>query len=768
MAGNQLVKASFPFVGQTSIACQHNVGGPVNVAVVIDGDSRPDLTSSIVIDPVDPNNRLTVNLESAQTGSVVVYEGDVLPSFAPSPTESAALSEAFSGPNPPSQGNPYATQSDVSAHADSTTNPHSTTAAQVGAPTAAAFNTHIGLSNPHGTSATDVGAIQVTEKGAVNGVATLGATGKVPSAQLDISGIPAFQGTWDANTNTPTLASSTGTAGHFYKVTVAGTTTLDGISSWAVGDEAIFNGSVWQKIPGASAVSSVNGQTGVVTLDTDDISEGSTNEYFTEVRANAASDVVLNTTHRGRTDNPHSVDKSQVGLGNVENVKVNLSAGVDPTENDDTGAGYSVGSVWINTTSDPPKVWVCGDASTGAAEWLQTTGEIAASRYFDGYDAVGGTVFGTGGSWTDIPITTVRKQDSDAFNHSGSSPEVEILVTGSFEVDYQVTCDQTAGNNRATGQSRLLVDTGAGFSVVPGSFSSMYSRNTTDSESTAAFSGILDLNAGDKLKVQVANTTGSETLVTLAQGCRLTIGLHKGQKGDPGPSGSGSVVVEDSGLVVSGGPFTTLNFNGNLTAVDQGAGRVQVSASASGSEDPGQGFSDVEHFFFLDPNKWTIIGSGAILAGGIGGQLRLTGPGGGGQSRIESVNTPILMNSSLPRVKFRIRKGGTLADSIELGFRSSTTNEVNIQVQTGSNWFGQCLASGVGTSIDLGVSGVTSNWQTLELVYTGSAVEFYIDEVLRGTISTNIPTTDLFVYCWVAGDLDADIDYIWTRMDLEV
>lgn len=47
--------------------------------------------------------------------------------------------------------------------------------------------------------------------------------------------------------------------------------------------------------------------------DTDALAEGATNLYHTEARVNAASDVVANTTHRGRTDNPHGVTAAQVG-----------------------------------------------------------------------------------------------------------------------------------------------------------------------------------------------------------------------------------------------------------------------------------------------------------------------------------------------------------------------------------------------------------------------------------------------------------------------
>ena len=48
-------------------------------------------------------------------------------------------------------------------------------------------------------------------------------------------------------------------------------------------------------------VDSVNGQTGVVVLDTDDISEGTTNLYYTEARVDANPDVVANTAKTGIT-----------------------------------------------------------------------------------------------------------------------------------------------------------------------------------------------------------------------------------------------------------------------------------------------------------------------------------------------------------------------------------------------------------------------------------------------------------------------------------
>lgn len=45
----------------------------------------------------------------------------------------------------------------------------------------------------------------------------------------------------------------------------------------------------------------------------------------------------------------------------------NIAATTNPTINDDSGDGYSVGSLWVNVTAD--ESYVCVDASLGAASW---------------------------------------------------------------------------------------------------------------------------------------------------------------------------------------------------------------------------------------------------------------------------------------------------------------------------------------------------------------------------------------------------------------
>jgi hypothetical protein len=121
--------------------------------------------------------------------------------------------------------------------------------------------------------------------------------------KADLSSISSaimLQGTWNANTNAPDLTILTPPKGYAWYVTVAGATNLGGITSWTEGDLAVSTGGGnWIKIDGISTVLSVNGQAGVVLLDTDDIPEGVINLYYTDVRAAAAAPVQSVNTRTG-------------------------------------------------------------------------------------------------------------------------------------------------------------------------------------------------------------------------------------------------------------------------------------------------------------------------------------------------------------------------------------------------------------------------------------------------------------------------------------
>ena len=102
--------------------------------------------------------------------------------------------------------------------------------------------------------------VQTSDKGVANGVAELDASTKVPLAQMPdgITGALNYIGTWNASTNTPDISATSPTAGDYYKVSVAGSTDLSGITDWDVADWAIYSGSVWQKIDNSEIVNNLD------------------------------------------------------------------------------------------------------------------------------------------------------------------------------------------------------------------------------------------------------------------------------------------------------------------------------------------------------------------------------------------------------------------------------------------------------------------------------------------------------------------------------
>jgi hypothetical protein len=142
---------------------------------------------------------------------------------------------------------------------------------------------------------------------APNGVPTLDVNGLVRMAQMPIAGLN-YHGNWDASTNTPTLANGTGTAGDFYRVSVAGTRDLGaGNVVFDVGDHVIYEGSVWQQFDPPQTVS-WGDLTGTLADQTD-----------LQTAVDAKADESDLTAHTGNTNNPHATTKAQLGLGSVDN-----------------------------------------------------------------------------------------------------------------------------------------------------------------------------------------------------------------------------------------------------------------------------------------------------------------------------------------------------------------------------------------------------------------------------------------------------------------
>ena len=164
-----------------------------------------------------------------------------------------------------------------------------------------------------------------------------------------------FQSVWNASTNTPTLASSVGVNGHYYIVNVAGSTTLNGISTWEVGDWAIFDGSVWRKVDNTDAVSSVNGLTGAVNLDSSNVPDTLNKRYVTDAnltKINAIDQAVSNAekaTWNGKQDalgfTPENTANKAINLTTPDNTKFPTTQAVANAINATTFTVELIGTV---------------------------------------------------------------------------------------------------------------------------------------------------------------------------------------------------------------------------------------------------------------------------------------------------------------------------------------------------------------------------------------------------------------------------------------
>jgi len=202
-------------------------------------------------------------------------------------------------------------------------------------------------------------------------VLTVNSQGIVTSVSTQATNAPSYQGVWNASTNTPTLTSSVGTVGYYYVVSVAGNTTLNGVSNWNVGDWAIFENSVWQKIPGSTSESFTN-------LTTTNLAVTGLTGYMyaNNTTGNVTSSTTIPTTALSGTITNAQLANSTISGVSLGSNLFNLTAG--------TGVNFSSGTTYNGSTAITINATGTGGTVTSVS-------------------ASGGT---TGLSFTGSPITT--------------------------------------------------------------------------------------------------------------------------------------------------------------------------------------------------------------------------------------------------------------------------------------------------------------------------------------------------------------------------
>jgi len=130
------------------------------------------------------------------------------------------------------------------------------------------------------------------------------------------------------------------------------------------------------------------------------------------------------------------------------------------------------------------------------------------------YDSVGGNAIGT--SFTDISFGISGIVDA---NYTAATNTITVLKPGRYRISYRVTAEMVSGNNRSATEYRLVLN-----SVnVPGTKSSAVHRNDNISESTVTVTKVLQLSAGDIIKVQGRRYEGESVIETTKNGSSLLI-----------------------------------------------------------------------------------------------------------------------------------------------------------------------------------------------------------------------------------------------------
>lgn len=438
--------------------------------------------------------------------------------------------------------------------------------------------------------------LSVTGSAVVSTDSVLTAVGKLQNQVNGLAGGVEYQGTWNASTNTPTLTSSVGTQGFYYVVSVAGSTNLNGITTWELGDWAIFNGTAWQKVDNTDAVVSVNGYTGIVTLSATDVSAVPTSAISGTsgtVPLFGASNTLANSLITQSGSNVTTTGNSVV-TGNLT-VDTNTFF-VDSTNN----------RVGIGTTSPlSGMMHIYGTAGASSVRWS----EAATTVGFVG--GANGLVSGKNGSFmvrgeAGLVLSGVGNANNLYIDSTGDIQTASATDTGEhFIIGGSARVNGTATITGAVTGSSTAQFTKIGIGNTPSSTSFISSNvNTTGATSINGWSGIFSASTDVTVRlngIRVAVGTLTSTLITnisnfYAEGTSIgagsTVTNLAGYTVDSSMTGGTNNYGFYGHLAAATGRWniymagTAANyFNGNVqigsTTATAGAEKLQVTGTAS-------------------------------------------------------------------------------------------------------------------------------------------------------------------------------------------
>lgn len=233
-----------------------------------------------------------------------------------------------------------------------------------------------------------------------------------------------YKGTWNASTNTPTLASSVGAKGDYYVVSVAGTTNLNGEALWGVGDWATFNGSVWQRVEGGNTI----------------------NATTVSASTSVSTPVIQALSSAGGTlKNDAGTNQMQWGLGGGNNLSLEVATNINPANAAVAISPTGTGTVTINpaTASTMNNVAIGGTTALAGSftTVTATTGNFVVGTSGQGVDFSATPGTGTSELLNDYEQGTWTPTDDSGASlsltvNNANYTKVGRLVTVSAQLSY--------------------------------------------------------------------------------------------------------------------------------------------------------------------------------------------------------------------------------------------------------------------------------------------------------------------------------------------
>ena len=142
------------------------------------------------------------------------------------------------------------------------------------------------------------------------------------------------------------------------------------------------------------------------------------------------------------------------------------NATVNPGAGDDNVAGYVVGTVWVNTTTQ--NAFIATNVTTGAAVWKAIDGSGSGTTYSAGSGlGLAGTVFSLGNLTANWAQTGAFDIISGNGTFNNASASADLYITGNIEADgafYGSGAGLTSITNSALVNSAVTVSAGSGLS----------------------------------------------------------------------------------------------------------------------------------------------------------------------------------------------------------------------------------------------------------------------------------------------------------------